>query len=200
MLDLIDGQQRMTTLFVLLCAIRDRLAALNDTTDTPIRGQLSSQSMDDFGRSVHRYRLDLQYEDAKGVLVNLVAGQPSNGKHVTKSAENIADAYRTALRFLAREFGSDPDKVRAFYAYLINRVKLIRIRTEGVAKALKIFETVNDRGLSLDAMDLLKNLLFVHTPQADFGKLKTVWDDLQKVLREGNEQPLRFLRYLILWS
>lgn len=196
-LDLIDGQQRMTTLFVTLCAIRDRLANLQDTVDTPIKGQLSAQSMDDYGQSVHRYRLDLQYEDAKGVLIGLVKGQSSNGKHATRSAENIADAYQTALQFLTREFGDNPDRVRAFYAYLVNRVKLICIRTEGVAKALKIFETVNDRGLSLDSMDLLKNLLFVRTPQADFSKLKGVWDELQAELRRAGEKPLRFLRYFI---
>jgi uncharacterized protein with ParB-like and HNH nuclease domain len=34
-------------------------------------------------------------------------------------------------------------------------VKLIRIQTEDVAKALKIFETINDRGVGLNSMDLL---------------------------------------------
>ncbi len=87
--------------------------------------------------------------------------------------------------------------MRAFYAYFINRVKLIRIKTDGVTKALKIFETVNDRGLSLDSMDLLKNLLFVRTKQAEFGRLKLVWDELQAELRRSGEKPLRFLRYFI---
>ncbi|WBV43511.1 DUF262 domain-containing protein [Pseudoroseomonas cervicalis] len=197
-LDLIDGQQRMTTLFVILCAIRDRLAALNDAVDTPIKSQLSSQSMDDYGQSIHRYRLDLQYEDARGVLVSLVkGGAHSDAKIITGSAENIAGAYRAALQFLTREFGDNPNAVRAFYAYLVNRVKLIRIQTEGVAKALKIFETVNDRGVSLDSMDLLKNLLFVHARQSDFGRLKLVWDELQAELRRAGEKPLRFLRYFI---
>lgn len=196
-LDLIDGQQRMTTLFVVLCAIRDRLEALKDTVETPIAGQLSSQSMDDWGRSSHRYRLDLQYDDARGVLAGLVGREPPSLKHKTSSAENIANAHATASQFLVREFGDDAGRVRAFYAYLINRVKLIRIRTDGVAKALKIFETVNDRGLSLDSMDLLKNLLFVRTNQAEFGKLKTVWGELQAELRRAGEKPLRFLRYFI---
>lgn len=197
-LDLIDGQQRMTTLFVVLCAIRDRLAALNDTVDTPIKSQLSSQSMDDDGQSIHRYRLDLQYEDARGVLVSLVKGDAHNSESIaTGSAENILGAYRTASDFLTREFGDDPRAVRTFYAYLVNRVKLIRIQTEGVAKALKIFETVNDRGVSLDSMDLLKNLLFVRARQSDFGRLKLVWDELQAELRRAGEKPLRFLRYFI---
>ncbi|WP_210358344.1 GmrSD restriction endonuclease domain-containing protein [Sphingomonas beigongshangi] len=195
--DLIDGQQRMTTLFVTLCAIRDRLEELGDVIETPISGQLSSQSMDDWGQSRHRYRLDLQYEDAQGVLAKLVGRDRIVSSFQTNSAQNIANAYVTASQFLARELGDDANRVRAFYAYFINRVKLIRIRTEGVTKALKIFETVNDRGLSLDSMDLLKNLLFVRTKQAEFDRLKSVWDELQVELRRSGEKPLRFLRYFI---
>ena len=195
--DLIDGQQRMTTLFVTLCAIRDRLEALKDTVETPIHGQLSSQSMDDFGNASHRYRLDLQYEDAQGVLAKLVGREEAGAKFTTNSAANIVSAYTTATQFLTREFGDEAKRVRAFYAFLINRVKLIRIRTDGIAKALKIFETVNDRGLSLDSMDLLKNLLFVRSKQEQFGKLKSVWDGLQVELRKSGEKPLRFLRYFI---
>ena len=197
-LDLIDGQQRMTTLFVTLCAIRDRLKELKDQVQTPINEQLSSQNMDDWGQSKHRYRLDLQYEDAQGVLAKLVAKERAGVKFATNSAENIMNAHATVLLFLSREFGEDAGRVRAFYAYLINRVKLIRIKTDGIAKALKIFETVNDRGLSLDSMDLLKNLLFVRTRQTEFGKLKIVWGELQAELRRSGEKPLRFLRYFIL--
>ena len=46
-------------------------------------------------------------------------------------------------------------------------------------------------------MDLLKNLLFVRTKHAEFGKLKAVWDELQAELRRSGEKPLRFLRYFI---
>lgn len=197
-LDLVDGQQRMTTLFIILCALRDRLRELKDTVQTPIDGQLAAQSMDDYGRSLRRHRLELQYEDAKGVLEGLAEHGKLSGLIKTDSAENIAAAYATASAFLAREFGADPGKVRAFYAYLVNRVKLIRIMTEGVAKALKIFETVNDRGVSLDSMDLLKNLLFIRAGQEEFGKLKGIWDQLQQELRSAGEKPLRFLRYFIL--
>ena len=40
-------------------------------------------------------------------------------------------------------------------------LELIQIKTRSVAHALKIFETINDRGKGLDAMDLLKNLMFM---------------------------------------
>ena len=76
-------------------------------------------------------------------------------------------------------------------------MKLIRIRTEDVAKALKIFETINDRGVSLDSMDLLKNLLFMKASRDQFEGLKVHWKDLQDAIFAMGEKPLRFLRYFI---
>jgi uncharacterized protein with ParB-like and HNH nuclease domain len=75
----------------------------------------------------------------------------------------------------ARHLGTDPAELLRFYGYLTNKVKVIRIETPTVAMALKIFETINDRGVGLDAMDLLKNLLFMHAKGDEFGKLKTIW-------------------------
>ena len=110
---------------------------------------------------------------------------------------NVAAAYYTALDFFSAEFESDNAALRAFYGYLINKVKLIRITTDSIARALKIFETINDRGVGLDAMDLLKNLLFIKTPPGDFDKLKNKWKALTDKLYNAGEKPLRFLRYYI---
>ena len=74
---------------------------------------------------------------------------------------------------------------------------MIRIQTEDVTKALKIFETINDRGISLDSMDLLKNLLFMKASREQFESLKVHWKDLQDTIFDMGEKPLRFLRYFI---
>jgi uncharacterized protein with ParB-like and HNH nuclease domain len=56
---------------------------------------------------------------------------------------------------------------------LANNVVFIQISTD-VSSALKIFETINERGVGLNPMDLLKNLLFTQVAQKDFTKLKNV--------------------------
>jgi hypothetical protein len=87
-----------------------------------------------------------------------------------------------------------------FYGYVLNKVKIIRIQTPTITKALKIFETINARGVGLDAMDLLKNLLFMHAKESDFGKLKEIWKSLNDEIYKAGEKPLRFLRYYLLAS
>ena len=195
-LDLIDGQQRMTTLYVALCAIRDRLQSLEEKEFSVLNSQLADASVDETGQETFRHRLDLQYEDSGDALVSLAKGKGIAGQ-MTGSMRNIRNAHHVMTRFLTSEFGDDAAKVRRFYGYLMDKVKLIRFQTEDVAKALKIFETINDRGIGLNSMDLLKNLLFMKTPPSKFDRLKHTWKELQENIYDMGEKPLRFLRYFI---
>lgn len=197
-LDLIDGQQRMTTLFLALCAIRDRFEALGHSPPGAMSSQIAATATDERGQDVFRYRLELQYEDSGNVLVEIAEKKfNSEGANATRSTRNMANAYASILAFLSQQFGTDHEALRAFYGYFSNKVKLIRIQTEDIAKALKIFETINDRGVGLDSTDLLKNLLFMKSNEAEFDALKTGWKELQDTIYKAGEKPLRFLRYFI---
>ncbi|MBO6866764.1 MAG: DUF262 domain-containing protein [Thalassococcus sp.] len=196
LLELIDGQQRMTTLYVTLCAIRDRLLALGDDTLDVLNLQIAAGSIDASGYEVRRYRLDLQYEDSGDALTRLADGKEIDSTG-TLSKKNIANTHHVVTRFLISEFAEDTAALRRFYGYLCNKVKLIRIQTGDVAKALKIFETINDRGVGLNSMDLLKNLLFMKATEGQFNQLKETWKDLQDTIFDMGEKPLRFLRYFI---
>ncbi len=196
LLDLIDGQQRMTTLYLTLCAIRDRFLALGAANSAVLNSQIADASIDASGDEVSRYRLDLQYEDSGDALTKL-ADSKEIDRTETLSMKNIANTHHVVTRFLVSEFGEDVAALRRFYGYLCNKVKLIRIQTDDVAKALKIFETINDRGIGLNSMDLLKNLLFMKASASQFGQLKETWKNLQDTIFDMGEKPLRFLRYFI---
>lgn len=198
--NLIDGQQRMTTIYLVLCAIRDRLVELNEKPMLTLTGQIASASVDDHGNEEFRHRLVLQYDDSKGVLRKIVDEPEKLDSFVQKSSsvERICSAYHYILGFLRTEFGSSPKELKRFYAAFAQRVKLIRIITPSLTNALKVFETINDRGVGLTAMDLLKNLLFMKTSQDEYPALKQRWEDLIKILDRCGEKPLRFLRYFIM--
>jgi len=195
--DLIDGQQRITTLFLALCAIRDRFEELGLAVPGALAGQIAATSTDATGHDHFRYRIELQYDDSGDVLERIATRQANDISPATRSITNILNAYRSVGVFLRREFEANEDALRGYYGYLINKVKLIRIETEDVAKALKIFETINDRGIGLDAMDLLKNLLFMKADREQFERLKNLWKELQDTIYGAGEKPLRFLRYFI---
>lgn len=198
--DLIDGQQRMTTVFLFLCAIRDRLQALGETASNALDKMIADTRVGDDGRDVSNFRLILQYEDSRGILDRIARKDaPANMSRAdTKSMRAIVDAYHALLRFLEQGFDADAGEVRKFFAAFIKRVKLIRIVTPNLSNALKVFETVNDRGVGLTAMDLLKNLLFMQASSGDYARLKDAWKQLTGNLDACNEKHLRFLRYFVM--
>jgi len=198
-LELIDGQQRVTTAYLFLCAVRDYLAELEDEPLESLPPLIAAAHMDDTGCEVYRPRVSLQYEDSVGVLERIAsqAGDAARIRRTTRSVTNILRAHETIRAFVASQFGDDAGEVRRFFAYFINHVKLVRIKTQDIAHALKVFETINDRGVGLDSMDLLKNLMFMQANQHDFERLKIRWKDLVDTLHSAGEKPLRFLRYFI---
>ena len=197
--DLIDGQQRTTTAFITLCAIRDTFLDLGEAAPDVLTGQIADSTVDWQGEMKHRLRLELQYEDAGDILERYARGESSSApKDKSRSIRNIGAAYATVREFLRTTFADDVTELRRFYGYLTNKVKVIRIETPTVATALKIFETINDRGVGLDAMDLLKNLLFMHAKGEQFAKLKTLWKSLTDEIYLAREKPLRFLRYYLM--
>jgi uncharacterized protein DUF262/uncharacterized protein DUF1524 len=199
--ELIDGQQRTTTAYLTLCALRDALVELGQDIPEELKSQIASSTVDWHGDSVARYRLELQYEDSGGILVQYAEGQGQIAdKERTRSIRNIGNAYRAVREFIATTLENDPATIRKFHGYLTNKVKIIRIQTPTIAKALKIFETINDRGVGLDAMDLLKNLLFMNANESEYSKLKDIWKQLTDEIYKAREKPLRFLRYYLLAS
>lgn len=197
--DLIDGQQRMTTIFLFLCAIRDVLRDLGEAPSNSLEGMIRDTRAGDDGNDVQDYRLLLQYDDSRDVLVRIAQGAViAASRDDTRSMACIIDAYETLRRFLAAQFDTSADEVKQFFVAFIRRVKLIRIVTPDLTHALKVFETVNDRGVGLTAMDLLKNLLFMRTTPADYPKLQILWKELTTSLETCREKPLRFLRYYVM--
>lgn len=198
---LIDGQQRMTTIYLILCVLRDLLQEIGAERSKVLESQIADFATDPRTYTeVERFRVALQYEDSAGVLEKIAAGhvRPDDIPESTASVRNILAAYRDIREFLTTNLDTDPRRLREFHGVLTTRVKLIRIVTPTLANALKVFETINDRGVGLNAMDLLKNLLFMRTVSKDYPKLKARWKKLVDTLSRCKEKPLRFLRYYIM--
>lgn len=199
---LIDGQQRITSLFIALCAFRDRRKNLEDRVSLNILEKMIQDEVDDEnGIPCVRLRLKPLYEDAGDALNGIASGKSlSSTKKLPNSAQNMLEAYATAYEFLEEQFGTEVDKLRAFQAALTKRVRLVRIQTGSVADALRIFETINDRGVGLNALDLLKNLLFRQANSKEFDRLTGIWKNMVHTIEttKKGEKALRFLRYFVL--
>jgi hypothetical protein len=202
--EVIDGQQRLTTFFLLICALRQRFHG--DPLHSMFNSLLATSYTDNLGNLKTSLKLDPRYEHAGDLINGIVAidaDPPTTRAKIAAmgipkfgSLENLLSAYSEIHRYLDDNY-DDAAKLRKYWGYLANNVVFIQISTD-VSSALKIFETINERGVGLNSMDLLKNLLFTNVQQAQFTQLKNEWKKITAPLEKAKEKPLRFLRYFLM--
>lgn len=193
--ELIDGQQRLTTFFILLCAIK-QIYLQNGEQTSVIESLIYSPTMNEDGDVINRYHLQLQYEDA-GDCLELIEKNAQRPASLTQSGEKLFNAFKIIQEFLNDKF-SDIASLKKFVVFLLTKTSFVRIETRDITDALKIFETINQRGKGLDPMDLLKNMVFRQVDRCKFKELNMNWREITKTLEKIDEKPLRFLRYFIM--
>ncbi len=202
--DVIDGQQRLTTTFLALCALRVLFSEMPQ--GQMINGLTATSYTDAQGDIKTNLKLEPRYENAAEVIEKIVQakGDPqavraniqSSGIQIYGSVENILNAYDVIYRFLTNNY-DDEAELKKYWGHLANNVVFIQISTD-VSSALKIFETINERGVGLNPMDLLKNMLFTQVSPERFTQLKDEWKKITNPLEKNKEKPLRFLRYFLM--
>lgn len=202
--EVIDGQQRLTTFFLLLCALKHIFQG--EPQRNALSNLISTSYTTNDGETRVSLKLEPRYENAGEVMTKLVEidGDPSSvrigiqasGISSFGSLDNIINAYTILHNYLKDNY-DDAQKLKKYWGYLARNVIFIQISTD-ISSALKIFETINERGVGLNPMDLLKNLLFTQVKQENFSQLKNEWKKITKPLEQEGEKPLRFLRYFLM--
>lgn len=202
--EVIDGQQRLTTLFLLLLTLKNLFNG--EKQSQTIESLILTNYTKSDGSTETSLKLTPRYENAGELMAKIVdmnsdpettkAGVQAAGISCFGSLENIINAYGTIFRHLKSNYNDLAD-LRKYWGYLATNVVFIQISTD-VSSALKIFETINERGIGLNPMDLLKNLLFKQVNPQEFTKLKDEWKKITKPLEQAKEKPLRFLRYFLM--
>lgn len=209
--DVIDGQQRLTTIVIALCAFRNLLKHLTLDAKQKNWFETIEQWLSKFDPEADetQVRLELQYEESKNYLGKLILGEPYQDESTT-SIKKMKKAYEQIKQHLLSEHlhhtgdnnnkGTNIDALVNFARYFLTKIELVVIQSENLGSALKIFETINQRGAGLNAMDLVKNLLFSQVDEKDFQKIKKLWKEINQNLQSCNEEqsPLRFLRYFLM--
>ena len=191
------GSSCTTTIFIILCVLKERLGEMDAVKKLIRETRMNQDTLEEEAL----FRVTLLYEDSAGALEKIAKNDVSELEALSKSTSvrNLCGAYAEAKDFLQEGFGDDTRALKQFFAIFTTRVKLIRVITPSQAGALRVFETINNTGVGLTPMDLLKNLLFRKVSAAEFEKTKAGWKELTQHIDKAEEKnPLRFLRYFVL--
>ncbi len=198
--EVIDGQQRLTTIVLSICALRD---LLKDVKLDPTQMQyfdIIKAWLSDFDLASERMqlRLELQYDESKDFLTYLIQGDEYKGD-TSSSIRKMKQAYERIKDHFEGYLRDGLTELVGYARYFLTGIDLVVIESENLSSALKIFETINQRGAGLNAMDLVKNLLFSEAREDEFGKIKETWKRIMAHLEACGEgqSPLRFLKYFL---
>lgn len=149
----VDGQQRLTTLTMLFAALRAAMpGAADDITDFLYKkGKVS------LGEK-NAYRLTAREEDAN--FFRTFVQEPGGIERLITSTDKLADSrlhYRENAGLLLQKVRSIPDSDRdALWKFLASDCSLVVISTPDLEAAYRIFSVLNNRGLDLAPIDILK--------------------------------------------
>lgn len=185
----VDGQQRMTTLSILLCAIRDYVAKEDPRL---------SEKIDDlylinkYAEGDGRYKL-LPTQLDRPSWTSLVEDKP--GKD---GEDNIGEAYRFfTQRLQEKDDPEDPHDIAALESAITGQLGIVEIAAHPGDNVHRIFESLNHTGQPLRQVDLLRNYLFMRLPARGDHIYQNLWEPLQGLLSADQLEELIWLDLVI---
>jgi hypothetical protein len=148
---IIDGQQRLTTLSLLLIFLQRQLA------DPDQKAQVAELI---FSQRFGKRSFNLDIPERTDCMEALYQGEPFDENSQSESVANILARYSDIQENFPEELLSKA--LPYFVDWLIENVHLVEITAYSDDDAYTIFETMNDRGLSLAPADMLKGYLLAN--------------------------------------
>lgn len=208
--DLLDGQQRMTTLFMLFACIRD----LSDNQKLQKSCQVAIfQEGDEFDGIPERTRLAFairpEVQDFVDNYLKIVGGTNKEdellvfkNKSLDPSMRNMANAVlkiRQILTKLVSESSDTGFDLSSFYSFIRQKVLMIYVSTENLDDAFRLFTILNDRGMPLRNSDILKATnLGALTDTADKERYAKLWEEAEGDLGDDFDRFLNHIRTILL--
>lgn len=195
----IDGRQRLTTLFMLICVLRDL------EEDDQRKANLHRLIWDDADTSSGirgGWRLRFAPAEADVIDANLagLSGHSADSGHFDPGIQQrylsmfaVAEAMRDLFSKPREESGLPARSV--FIEYLLHLCEVIVLTAASATSGLRLFQVLNNRGLQLSESDLIKPDLLQALPAEQQGRAALIWDSLED--RLGMEQLDVFLRAVV---
>lgn len=177
-LDIIDGQQRVTTFTILACVIRD---LYYDILDEKQKDYIKLSIQDKYENTKRKLKFltndkyQLDFEETVLKKINFVSNKNDYEKDFPKN-RYLQNAH--FIRDNIKEnFGNFNIDVNKFVIWLYEKVVLTTILCPNADSAIRIFNVLNDRGMPLSPIDILKSSLMQRIlNEEDKNTFKVSWE------------------------
>lgn len=204
-LHVIDGQQRLTTLTLLLAAaysvLKEHVEELDKDTRTDVTnlGRHLVRKSDKQPR-VTPQRQGYNLDDYRAVLEE--AGLPIEGErkpyYASRRVRKCYRYFRSAIERLAESDGITQPEAALRVHEAATRAVLVKIEVASHADAFVLFESLNNRGMPLSSVDLIKNPLLAESQKKQIMEVDEAfqrWNEVLTSLGDNYAIQERFLRH-----
>lgn len=199
--EIIDGQQRITSLFLLLRAIYTKLVATPESERTAEANNFIGKieptiwRTDKLTGTVNFKNILLTSRVVNNEGNEILRAILESGKTDENAKDNYSRNYRYFQKLFDRHSTENPLMIYQFIYAVLNQAILLPITADTQDTALTIFSTLNDRGLPLSDADIFKakiyNQLEVEAKKAFIER----WKDLDEQATDANESIQQLFYY-----
>lgn len=179
--DVIDGQQRLTTLTIFVSVIASMLTGdIRKSCDNYLREpgnileglepkprlHLRQKDQDFFNKYIQNVKIsDLLELDLQSIQ--------------NESQQHIKDNSRLLVNKMKENFGTDENKIADFCRFLVTRCYLVAVYTPSQQSAFRVFSVMNSRGLPLLPIDIIKSDIIGQIPESEQQHYTDKWEELE---------------------
>ena len=187
--DVIDGQQRLTTISILF-------AVMADLFQTEEMKNISKKYLKELGNPLEdipaqprvflrdkeqsfflKYIQDVELEAL--LQIDPATLDTEAKKHIQKNCAILRDRFR-------ENFGDNEDALKKFSQFLLNRCFLVAVSTPNRESAFRVFSVMNSRGLNLLPTDIIKSMTIGALPDSEEQTYTDKWEELENLTgRDG---------------
>ena len=174
--EIVDGQQRLTTISLLFAAFLSRLKGKDAYRDAQKLIQYYNEAEEVWGD----YRIRVREKDK--IFYEALLSCDGN---ITVSGENEAQEkmlqnYSVFVNNLNKLDDTTLAKLRVF---IKTKVCLVKVATDNFESAFRLFNVLNARGIPLSNSDLVKNHLFSKSPDNERADVTSAWEYIEETIK-----------------
>lgn len=199
---IVDGQQRLTSLYLLAIVLRRWLGyfgvvgAGDDPVDKAYRALGSVLRYHDTATGNENVRLSVAYR-GDAYIENLLQDAALPEVTINDTQANIKQNSQILDEKIRLAFKDDKVELASFVNTVLYKVWIIVTKIDSEAQALEIFDKINSRGKPLNSAELMKTLLFRQASEEQYKEISDSWNSAAEHVFRFHPRRTASMQYLM---